>query len=192
MKKCTNRKWIVGLPLMRKQLRFASFLLFLCLVFPALLFAEKKDLKNAVQVGIVGDKSSVSGGDALYVAVRFQLEDGWHIYGKESEGIGLPTRVRFTLPNGFRGSDIIWPKEEAFLLPGDLKASGYSGDVLIVQEIDVPDELKAGDTFTVTADVDWLLCSEKVCVPGKTTETYEFVSGDSKESESRQLFKEFY
>lgn len=148
--------------------------------------------KDAVTVKLISDKTQVELGGDLYVGVYFNLKPGWHIYGKERGETGLPTRIIITLPNGFKKSQFIWPEETAFNLPGGVKAHGYEGEVVIAQELQVPAVVDSGQKITITADIDWLLCSDKVCIPGKTTQEMTISIGTDISSAQKKLFKELY
>ena len=47
---------------------------------------------------------------------------------------------------------------------------GYEGKLWLLQNLTVPADAKLGDTVTLKAAVDWLVCKD-ICVPEDTTLT---------------------
>jgi thiol:disulfide interchange protein DsbD len=98
--------------------------------------------------------------------VRFDLKDAWHIYAADPGDAGLPTRVRWKLPEGIATGPLMWPTPRRFREPGNLVTFGYTGTVVVSSRITVEAELESGQTLPIRANVEWLACKE-LCIPGR-------------------------
>jgi len=104
------------------------------------------------------------GGDAPRVGVRFALEPGWHIYGREPGEVGLPTKLTWRV-DGANVGTIDWPEPIAFTdAELGITSFGYASSVLLAS----PLELGAwsGAERLARVDVEFLACRE-VCIPGR-------------------------
>jgi len=59
-----------------------------------------------VRATLAPEVVSVPPGRAFQVGLRLETEKGWHTYWKNPGDSNLPTRVRWTLPEGFVASEI--------------------------------------------------------------------------------------
>ncbi|PAW64830.1 MAG: hypothetical protein B9S34_11940 [Opitutia bacterium Tous-C1TDCM] len=123
---------------------------------------------NHVKASLVAADATIQPGQPLTVALRLVHAPHWHTYWL-NPGTGLPTNLEWKLPAGWKAGPIQWP---APIILRDSKktvvGNGYEGDLLLPVTLTAPADLKAGETVTLTADADWLMC-EDVCIPGKAT-----------------------
>ncbi|MCW5593202.1 MAG: thioredoxin family protein, partial [Burkholderiales bacterium] len=84
---------------------------------------------------------------------------------------GLPTKIRWTLPEGWKAGPIQWPYPEAQRV-GPLMNYGYSDEVLLLVELTPPADAKPGPV-TLKADADWLVCKD-ICIPEKASLSLPF------------------
>jgi thiol:disulfide interchange protein DsbD len=103
-------------------------------------------------------------GSTLYVAVVLAAEKGWHTYWRNPGDAGEATKIAWTLPAGWRAGDIVWPTPKR-LPVGPIMNYGYEGRVVLAAPVEIPADARPGDTATLAANVDYLVCAE-VCVPG--------------------------
>ncbi len=120
-----------------------------------------------VEAELVASQAVAVPGKRVTVALRLAHEAGWHTYWKNPGDSGMPTRITWTLPAGVTAGGILWPRPER-LPVGPLMNYGYEGEVLLLTELDVPASWSAGESLTIGAKVDWLICKD-VCIPGGTT-----------------------
>jgi thiol:disulfide interchange protein DsbD len=118
-----------------------------------------------VQASLVAESESVQPGTPLVVAVRLQMEEGWHTYWKNPADAGLPTRVAWRLAEGLTAGPLQWPRPGRFGAP-PVVSYGYHGDLLLPVSIDVSKALRPGTTVELAGRVSWLECKE-ACLPGK-------------------------
>ncbi len=157
----------------------ALVLLFLALAFsPAATQPVASPAPGAVEAGpqrtvrIEAELVSMSqwatpGGTAI-VAIRQQIEPGWHTYWRNPGDSGGPTTLAWTLPGGVGAGDILWPVPERQRL-ADLMNYGYSGQVFLPVPIEVPANARPGTTLPLITRALFLVCSDEMCVPDELT-----------------------
>ncbi len=140
------------------------FLLAAALTAPTLADASATGSSKHVRATLAPEVASIQPGRPFWVGLRLEMEKDWHTYWKNPGDSGLPTRIRWTLPEGFRAGDIRWPAPHRF--PTDpLMSYGYADEVWLLTEIRPPAGVVAS-VVTLAARVDWLEC-EQVCLPAK-------------------------
>lgn len=135
------------------------------LICPLLAFPAPQEQAQAVRVQLIPEVLSVQPGTSFYVAVRIQMEEGWHTYWKNPGDSGLATTVQWKLPAGFSAREIEWPYPNTFMLGLDINY-GYDEEVWLLTEITPPSSLKMGASVSLAATVKWLACLEE-CIPGR-------------------------
>lgn len=122
-------------------------------------------VKDHVEAELVAEVRSVQPGVPFWVALRLKMDPGWHTYYKEPGDSGIPTAIRWTLPQGFKAGEIQWPQPRTIEMP-PLVNYGYEGEVFLLTEITPPKNLKLGTSVPLKARADWLVCRE-TCIPGR-------------------------
>jgi thiol:disulfide interchange protein len=150
------------------------------LLFPVSAYAE-----NKVKANIVSESKSISIGKNFRVGVVLEAEEGWHTYYKEPGDAGLPTRIKWQLPEGFSASEIHWPPPEVFA-EGNLTTYGYSRKTLLPVTITPPADLTEA-SYNITANVQWLVCKD-ICIPESQTVSIELPVGNAEPSADADLF----
>lgn len=124
-----------------------------------------RDEDEHVKASLVAAEASVQPGRAFTVALKLEHAAGWHTYWKYP-GTGLPTTLKWDLPPGWTAGDIQWPTPENIVdAKGAITGNGYTGTLYLPVTLTPPKDLKAGESVTLRAKADWLMC-EKECVPG--------------------------
>lgn len=168
-------------------LRLALGLAFLILsVSPA--SAQIHGGKPLVNASLLADTTAIVPGQKFQVGLLLEMAPGWHTYWQYSGDSGLPTTIRWNLPEGFSADPIQWPVPEAKVEPGDIQVYAYSGRVLLLATI-TPRADIAG-TATLRADASWLVC-EEVCVPGDAALELTLPVAKSAVPANATLFEEF-
>jgi thiol:disulfide interchange protein len=107
-------------------------------------------------------------GSTAIVAVRQDIEPGWHTYWRNPGDSGGATTLSWTLPAGVEAGDIVWPLPERQRLAG-LMNYGYSGEVYLPVPVEIPAEARPGTTLPLTVRALFLVCSAEMCVPEELT-----------------------
>jgi DsbC/DsbD-like thiol-disulfide interchange protein len=120
-----------------------------------------------VQAELVADAQGIAPGQRIHVALRQQIEKGWHTYWRNSGDSGEATRIAWTLPAGWQAGEFTWP-EPRKLPVGPLMNYGYEGEVLLPVAITAPASARPGDKAMLSAKAQFLVCAE-ICVPEDAT-----------------------
>ena len=119
---------------------------------------------HPVRARLLADRTALTPGATLRLGVHLSPEEGWHTYWKSPGDIGLPTKIRWELPEGASGTPFQFPVPERFDQEG-IVSYGYDGPVLFFTEVTLPATLPAGEA-TVGAHAEWLVC-EIMCIRGE-------------------------
>src|SRR5258708_3151485 len=113
----------------------------------------------------VADKSAPQPGKPLLVGLKLRMEPQWHTYWKNPGDSGLPTKIQWVLPEGWKASEIQWPYPQP-LPVGPLMNYGYEDEVVLLSELTPPASATAG-TFPIKARAEWLGLQDN-CLPEKS------------------------
>jgi thiol:disulfide interchange protein DsbD len=109
--------------------------------------------------------SPIIPGHPFLATVVLDLQPGWHTYWQYPGDSGLPPKVEWKLPEGWKGGPLEFSVPEQYSEPGDMVIYGYEGRQLLRAVITPPNDLPKNQTFNLKANVSWLACKE-LCVPG--------------------------
>lgn len=115
------------------------------------------------QAELIAERTAVAPGRTFTVALRLRLEDGWHVYWKNPGDSGMATSIAWALPAGFSAGAIQWP-HPARIDTGPLTSYGYERGVLLLADLQPPAALAFGESVSIRAKSDWLVCKE-ICLP---------------------------
>ena len=142
----------------------AGLLLALAMTVPA--FAQTGPARH-VSAELVAERQGIAPGETIHIALRQQIQKGWHTYWRNSGDSGEATRVKWDLPAGWQAGDFTWPTPRR-LPVGPLMNYGYQGEVLLPVALSAPASAKPGDKATLKAQASFLVCAE-ICVPEDAT-----------------------
>ena len=126
--------------------------------------AQTYEGRELVQAKVLADVSAVVPGKPFTVGLLLHMVPRWHTYWKFPGDAGIPTEIKWNLPDGWKIGEIQWPIPLKLDEPGDIQIYGYHDEVLLLQEITPPGALK-DSTVQLAAEASWLVC-EKICIPG--------------------------
>jgi len=124
-----------------------------------------------VQTRLLTSTFNDDGQKKLILGVHFLIEKGWKVYGKDSEGIGMPPSFDFKGSKNITDHKIIWPTAEL----SEEKIGNtifryyyYNNEVIIPVEINLIDAQQDSD---IKLNFDFAICKE-TCIPVNVK--YEF------------------
>lgn len=123
---------------------------------------------SPVVLSLVSESGGVVPGETAHLAVQVRVQDGWHVYWKNSGESGFPTQLEWNLPEGFSLLRETWSAPHRFEEEGQV-CFGYDKEFLILAEFLVPREIDQ-QTVSLGATLTWLACRD-ACIPGSQTET---------------------
>src|SRR5580704_16756586 len=116
-----------------------------------------------VKARLVGEVTAIAPGQTFWVALEFDIRDGWHTYWRNPGDSGEPTKLAWQLPQGFTAGDIVWTTPHRFEI-APLVNYGYAKHAVHLVQITAPKDLKVGNPVSLAAKASWLVCSD-VCIP---------------------------
>ena len=140
------------------------FLVFLHFILPPAAFAAPIQADYAT-VELISEYDAVVPGQSFDLAVRFDLEEHWHIYWKNPGASGLSTTIDWVLPESIEAGEVQWPVPERIQM-GGLMNYGYEEEAVFIVTLQAPEDLKLGSDLAITANLFWLICKE-TCLPGE-------------------------
>ena len=143
------------------MLRILTFIFCSC----GLLLADDVNTQGGqVELGLVSEVRSIQPGETFSVALNITHAAKWHTYWKHPGIVGVPTKLTWTMPEGFEAGEIQWPPPE--LVPmARLTAYGYEREVYLIVDIKPPADLKRGESVILRANGLWMACA-RTCHPG--------------------------
>jgi thiol:disulfide interchange protein/DsbC/DsbD-like thiol-disulfide interchange protein len=171
-------------------IRRSVFLLWLfasCLAVTA--HAQIYQGRQLVAASALANVSAIIPGEPFLVGIRLKMEPRWHTYWKYPGDAGIPTEIKWQVPEGWRVGDIQWPIPLKLEEPGDILIYGYHDEVLLIQQVTPPKDL-AGASANLSAKVSWLVC-EKICIPGDGTVNLSLPIAAANSPANTDLFARF-
>lgn len=140
-------------------------------MFPMLSQAQLQlDLKpSPVTATLLSEQSTIAPGKIFRVAVKLVHLPTYHTYGKilPADITGLPTKIVWNLPEGWKSDDLPWPPTHETESTGGTRTQGYADTVYLPAALTAPANLAAGSTVTIEGRVEGLVCDPKSCMPIK-------------------------
>jgi len=130
-----------------------------------------------VKLSAIADSSHVGPDQELTVAVRLDIEPGWHIYWKNPGETGVRTAATLSAAPGFKAGVVRFPGPKRYEDDG-IVSYGYEGTILLSAKVGAPSSLSS-EPSKFAWSLEWLACRE-ACVPGKGAA--EIVVGAASES----------
>jgi thiol:disulfide interchange protein/DsbC/DsbD-like thiol-disulfide interchange protein len=143
---------------------FKIWLFGLLLVSPvAFALTGNSVASDNVKARLVSEASTVAPGQVFWVALEFEIRDGWHTYWRNPGDSGQATQLTWQLPAGFTAGDIVWTTPHLFEVK-PLVNYGYAKHAVHLVQVTAPKDLKTGAPVALFAKASWLVCSD-VCIP---------------------------
>lgn len=126
--------------------------------------ADQLTRPEPVRAQLIAETQSAQPGRPLSVALRLEMQEGWHTYWINPGDAGLATSIAWELSPGLHAGPLQWPLPERIETP-PLVSFGYHGTVLLLSEVAVDPSVTLGTSLQLKADVAWVACQE-ICVKG--------------------------
>ena len=116
-----------------------------------------------LQAELIAQTQAIAPGQTIQVALRQEIDKGWHTYWRNPGDSGEATKITWTLPPGWSVGDFVWQAPQPYPV-GPLVNYGYSGEVLLPMALTAPAGAPVGQSVTLRARADFLVC-EDICIP---------------------------
>jgi thiol:disulfide interchange protein len=137
-------------------------LLLLLLPWPAA--AQLPPGQKAMSVRLLPETARPAAGSRVTVALVMSPREGWHGYWQNPGDAGVGTRIAWQLPKGARAGPIRFPVPERLIIQG-LMNYVYAGEHALLVDLQLPTGLAPGTKLAVRGKVDYLVCTDRICVP---------------------------
>jgi thiol:disulfide interchange protein len=159
--------------------RFLLALLLLLCAFPAQ--AQLPPGQKAMAVRLVPETARPAAGSKVALAVVMSPRSGWHGYWQNPGDAGVGTRIAWKLPNGASAGPIRFPVPERLIVQG-LMNYVFEGEHTLLVDLQLPSGLAAGTRLPVRGKVDYLVCTDRICVPESAELAADLEVGDGRAS----------
>ncbi|WP_370868367.1 protein-disulfide reductase DsbD family protein [Phenylobacterium sp.] len=112
---------------------------------------------------LIAQTQAIAPGQTIQVALRQEIDKGWHTYWRNPGDSGEATKIGWTLPAGWQAGDFVWQPPEP-QPAGPLVNYGYSGEVILPMTLTAPADATPGQSVTLRAAAAFLVC-EEICIP---------------------------
>lgn len=126
-------------------------------------------------------------GKPFPVGIKLRLDPGWHTYWINPGEGGMPTSAKWTLPEGWKASELRHPVPKRFMT-GELPGFGYEGEAVYLVDLTPPAE--ASGEAEVKVKLSWLTCNDSACVPGDADLSLRLKPGEKGEGEIARILAE--
>ncbi|HEY0117098.1 MAG TPA: protein-disulfide reductase DsbD domain-containing protein [Allosphingosinicella sp.] len=157
------------------MLRF--LLAFLTLFAAAPAAAQPLAGGNNIAAELVAESLAPAPGEVVTLAFSFRPRPGWHGYWLNPGDAGAPTRVEWSLPPGAAAGELRYPVPSPLLISG-LMNHVFEGPHALLVDLRLPPGLAPGTRLPLRARVDYLACTDQICVPERADLALELRVGD--------------
>ena len=145
--------------------------------------------KAATKAKLLLSHVTAKPGSKITAGIELKMDKGWHTYWLNPGAAGLPTSVKWTLPEGITAGKIQWPVPEKFMSLGST-GYGYHNETVLLVPLTVAADAPLGQA-EITGKVEWLECKEQ-CNPRDQEVSIKLVLGQAaKESASAQVLRQW-
>ena len=154
------------------------FLFLTALLMPALAPAQlPRPGENAIASSLVPEVRRAVPGGTVTLAIRMRPKPGWHGYWKNPGDAGAGMRIAWDLPAGAQAGDIQYPVPSTLLIAG-LMNHVYETEYSLLVDLKLPSEARPGTRLPIRGRMDYLACTDEICVPETATVATEIVTAD--------------
>jgi DsbC/DsbD-like thiol-disulfide interchange protein/cytochrome c biogenesis protein CcdA len=129
-----------------------------------------------MDVRLVAESGRVLPGGTVTLAFVMHPQPGWHGYWVNPGDAGAEPRVHWNLPEGWRADPLQYPVPGRLLVIG-LMNYVFERDYALLATVHVPAGAELDVVFPVDARLDYLVCTDTVCVPETATATVQLNIG---------------
>ena len=137
-----------------------------------------------VDITLIAESERPAPGSEVTLALASVPEKGWHAYWLNPGDAGLPARADWSLPAGASVGEFRYPVPQRLLIAG-LMNYVYEGPFAPLVTLKVPADAKGA--FPIRLKLDYLVCTDSICVPGKADLSTILQVGDGTVTADRRV-----
>jgi DsbC/DsbD-like thiol-disulfide interchange protein/cytochrome c biogenesis protein CcdA len=156
------------------MIRSASLLRLLLAFLGLVAFAPAQAAHIAAS--LVAETQQPAPGSTVTLAIVMQPQPGWHGYWKNPGDAGQEMSADWNLPAGIAAGSIAYPVPQTLIVSG-LMNYVFEKDYAPLVDLRIPAGVAAGTKLPVRVKLDWLACTDQICVPEKGELAIDLVAG---------------
>lgn len=130
-----------------------------------------------IAIEFVPETSTPRAGGEVTVAFVARPEPGWHGYWRNPGDAGVETQAHWTLPGGVTAGPLQYPVPQTLLISG-LMNHVYEGPFVQFATLKLHDRLASGTSLPIAVKLDYLVCTDQLCVPESAEFSARLTVGD--------------
>ncbi|WP_166039411.1 protein-disulfide reductase DsbD domain-containing protein [Sphingosinicella sp. YJ22] len=158
------------------MIRLLAFLLTLLIAVPAAAQPLAAG-RNHIAAELVAESATPAPGQSVTIAFSFTPEPGWHGYWLNPGDAGQAARVEWQLPDGAEVGALRYPVPERLIIQG-LMNHVFNGPHAFLATLRLPAGIAPGTAIPVRARIDYLACTDEICVPERANLSLDLRAGD--------------
>jgi DsbC/DsbD-like thiol-disulfide interchange protein/cytochrome c biogenesis protein CcdA len=123
--------------------------------------------EQAIAVELVPEGRTVAPGGTVTLAFVMRPRAGWHGYWTNPGDAGRPDTAEWRLPDGASAGALRYPVPERLVIAG-LMNYVFERDYAILVDLRMPAGAAPGSVVPVAARLDYLACTDEICVPQRS------------------------
>jgi thiol:disulfide interchange protein len=143
----------------------------------------------AMRVELLPEGRTAAPGSTITLAFVMRPKEGWHGYWSNPGLAGRPNEVTWRLPAGAEAGPLRYPVPERLLIAGIMNYV-FERDYALLVDLKVPANAAPGATLPIAARLDYLACTDQICVPQRTDVATQLRIG-APSAENRAQFDAF-
>ncbi len=169
--------------MVRQAVRAALFTLMtaVSLLLPASASAQARH----VAMTLVAESDRPAPGGTVALAIHAVPDAGWHGYWLNPGDAGVATRATWTLPAGVTAGALDYPAPGRLVIAG-LMNHVYERPWTMLTTLSVPKGMAAGSVLPIRVKLDYLVCTEAICVPESQELATRLTIGDGAVNAARR------
>ncbi|WP_293921892.1 protein-disulfide reductase DsbD family protein [Sphingobium sp. UBA5915] len=130
-----------------------------------------------IDASLLAESSSPKPGTTTRIAIRMVPRTGWHGYWVNPGDSGLSVEANWTVPDGVTIGELRHPAPALLKLAG-LASYVHKGAFTLLTDLTLDGDIAPGTAIPLRANLSWLACSDKMCVPERATLDLRLTAGD--------------
>ena len=130
-------------------------------------------------VSLVAESEAPASGRSTRLALKFVPEPGWHGYWSNPGDSGLPPKVTWNAPRGISFGPLSHPAPELLKVAG-MASFVHSGTHVLLVDMRVSKGVAPGTKLPISAKLEWLACTDRLCVPERAELALQLEVGDGR------------
>ena len=144
-----------------------TLLILVVCFFAARLPAEEKvsavHKDHGMTIALVSEVKAIHPGEPFWVGLHITHEPKYHTYWKAPGIAGVPTKMEWNLPAGWKAGPLVFPPPDKVKM-AIYSTHGYERNVLLLALVTPPADLAAGEAI-LAGKATWMCCAA-TCHPG--------------------------